>query len=99
MGQAHKSAIARYLRASFADNVQFSSSLDDFAGVTQFLDGRAHTHRVVGASELTRAAACVKQPVTQGRCWRVQAELIDFLNESRERPETKRCAQSEALSR
>ena len=37
--------------ASFANDIQFSPSLDDFAGVTQFLNGRAHTHRVVNAFE------------------------------------------------
>ena len=52
VGQADKVAVAIYLRASFADDIQFPPSLDDSAGVTQFLDGRAHTHCVVGAQRI-----------------------------------------------
>ena len=68
--QAHKNATVKHLWASFADDVQFSPSLDDFAGVTQFLDGRAHTHRAVG--EISRAPAYLRQSATQRRCQRTK---------------------------
>lgn len=55
---ANKNTAARYLRASFAHDIELSPSLDNSAGVTQLFDGRAHTHRFESvAIGLSRASA------------------------------------------
>lgn len=89
VGQAHTIAFARYLRASFADDVQFSPSLDDFAGVTQSLDGRTHAHRVTDVLELSRAFSSLRQSTTQRRYGRVSTKPIEL--GIKLRPEMNRC--------
>ena len=97
VGQAHTSAFARYLRASFADDVQFSPSLDDFAGVTQSLDGRAHAHRVTDVLELSRAFSSLRQSTTQRRYGRVSAKPIELSGKLSERTRNQVAAGDESL--